>query len=1115
MNDNENHLPEQQFDSWLIAYHEALAAGSTPTPTPDLRLGPDVVPRMQRAQACLHLLERVWPRCSQGTAEDHAENPAAASPTVHDLPVRINRFQIRRELGRGGFGIVFLAWDPKLGREVALKVPRGDALIDGELRRRFIWEAQTAAGLSHPHIVHVLEAGLAGVVLYIASEYCPGTTLADWLARRQQPVTARSAATLVAMLAETVHYIHSQGILHRDLKPRNILLTLPPKDTVKNPDRPASELEDFIPKVTDFGLAKVLERGGDETMTGTAIGTVRYMAPEQVRGRSKEIGWYADVYALGVILYELVTGRPPFRADGKQDTREQILSPEPPLPLHRFARVPRDLRTICLKCLEKEPKKRYSSAQALADDVNRFLNGEPIQARPVSPVGKTWRWCRRNPAVAALIVAITFLLLAGTGISSYFAFEAVGRLYISNMRLARQAWDEGQMEWLQELLHSQLPKQTLGKDLRGFEWHYWQRLCHADLLTLAGHTERFSAIAFSPDGKWLASGSEDSTVRIWDAGNGKEITTLKGHGKNAVVSVAFSPDARSLVSAGYDGTLKVWDVASGEEKRTINDDSGCIKCIAFSSDGRRLASGGALEHAVRDLSASVLGRLGSPLGEGPLLVAFEIVARRTMGKVRIWDLSNGQEVSTLKGHTEEVSGVTFSPDGRLLASGSEDGTARIWDAASGQEVLHPLRGQVKWICSVAFSPCGKLLATAGNAREHKGEVIIWEVGTGQKRHTLLGHTRGVSTVAFSPDGQRLASGSQDQTVRIWDVASGQELLNLRSHIGYIRCVAFSPDSQRLASAGEDGKVKVWDAVNTKEAVIIARPSKHVYGVAFSPDGKRLAWGGEMPGQPGGELGIWDADQGKGTLRLLEGHTKCVNGVAFSPSGEYLASASDDKTVRLWDVASGKELRCFPGHTREVWSVAFSPDGRRLASATMDRTIRVWDRTTGQEGLVLNTDTQWVTTVAFSPDGTRIASADDKEVKVWNAISGEAIHTLRGHPKTIWSVAFSPDGKLLASAANDGTVRIWHMITGQQRAVLKGHTNNVSGVVFSPDGRRLASSSLDHTVKLWDVASGQETLTLKGHKAWVFSVAFSRDGHRLASGSHDGTVRIWDATPLPQ
>jgi tetratricopeptide (TPR) repeat protein len=416
--EDDNRL-EDQFESWVSAYHEALADGSAATPPQEVP-PPELLPRVQRAQACLQFLERVWPRSQPAPPVDLPESLPAAVPSPPGPPTQVGRFHILRELGRGGFGIVFLAEDPTLGRQVALKVPRGQTLLDADLRKRFVWEAETAAKLSHAHIVPVLEAGEAGAILYIATEYCPGTTLAEWLEQRKQPAPPRSAALLMATLAEAVHYIHSRGILHRDLKPRNILLTTPAEGSSSGPSDARQDLERFLPKLTDFGLAKVLEREGGDTKSGTAVGTPRYMAPEQVRGRLKEIGWHTDVYALGVILYELLTGRPPFHGDSDQDTGEQILSREPVPPSRLVVKVPRDLETICLKCLQKEPAKRYGSTRDLAEDLRRFLNGEPIRARPVSQAERLVRWCLRNPLVASLL-AVVIALLVAAAVGSTFA----------------------------------------------------------------------------------------------------------------------------------------------------------------------------------------------------------------------------------------------------------------------------------------------------------------------------------------------------------------------------------------------------------------------------------------------------------------------------------------------------------------------------------------------------------------------------------------------------------------------------------------------------------------------------------------------------------------------
>jgi tetratricopeptide (TPR) repeat protein len=404
---------EDQLASWIIGHHDSLASGDRPPVTAPVLLPQELLPRAERARACLDLLERVMPRKKPGTPGDRTPNALPMALDRAEMAESIGRIRLVRELGRGGFGIVFLAEDPTLRRQVALKVPYAQTLGDPELRKRFVWEAEAAAKLSHPNIVSVLEAGEAGAVLYIASEYCPGTTLAEWLAERKEPAPPRSAASLVATLGEAVHYMHSRGILHRDLKPGNILLAAPRAEASPAVAVAGPELEGFVPKVTDFGLAKVLERVGDETRTGTAVGTLRYMAPEQVYGRVKDIGQHTDVYALGVMLYELLTGRAPFQGDSDLETREQIVSREPAPPSRITPRVGRDLDTICLKCLAKEPAKRYRSADELADDLGRFLSGDSIRARPVGRRERLWRWCRRKPAVAGLLTALVVALVSG------------------------------------------------------------------------------------------------------------------------------------------------------------------------------------------------------------------------------------------------------------------------------------------------------------------------------------------------------------------------------------------------------------------------------------------------------------------------------------------------------------------------------------------------------------------------------------------------------------------------------------------------------------------------------------------------------------------------------
>jgi WD40 repeat protein len=588
----------------------------------------------------------------------------------------------------------------------------------------------------------------------------------------------------------------------------------------------------------------------------------------------------------------------------------------------------------------------------------------------------------------------------------------------------------------------------------------------------AQHEDRVFSVRFSPDGRTLASGSYDNTIRLWDLATGQERGRLAGH-TESVLSVAYSPDGRTLASGSWDQSIRLWDLATGQERARLEGDTGPVYSVAFSPDGQTLAAGSA------------------------------------DNTIRLWDLGTDQVRARLMGHTDLVWSVAFSPDGRTLASGSHDKTIRLWDLATGQERAR-LAGDTDLVWSVAFSPDGRTLASGsgGFGDESKDNTVrLWDAATGQERARLAGHTDRVTSVAFSPNGRTLASGSHDKTIRLWDLATGQERARLAGHTDLVTSVAFSPDGRTLASGSDEHSIRLWDLAAGQERAPLAGHTDSVLSVAFSPDGRTLASAsGDLLKATDNTVRLWDLATDQERARLA-GHSEPMESVAFSPDGRTLASGSHDKTIRLWDLATGQERARLAGHTEPVLSIAFSPDSRTLASGSTDRTIRLWDLATGQERVQLAGHTKPVLSIAFSPDGRTLASGStDRTIRLWDLAAGQELARLLGHMGPVSSVAFSPDGRTLTSGSDDKTIRLWDLATDQERARLAGHTGRVFSIAFSPDGRTLASGSGHRTIRLWDLATCQERAQLTGQ---ANSIAFSPDGRTLASGSGDNTIRLWD------
>jgi WD40 repeat protein len=895
--------------------------------------------------------------------------------------------------------------------------------------------------------------------------------------------------------AEALDYAHRQGVLHRDIKPSNLLL-----DGRGNV------------WVADFGLAKTGD-ADDLTHTGDILGTIRYMAPERFQGQGDA---RSDVYSLGLTLYELVALRPAFEASDRHALIERVLHEEPERLKRRAAGVPRDLETIIAKASAREPAGRYATAGALAEDLRRFVEDRPIRARRAGLAERAWRWCRRNPVVAGLAAAVAISLIVAALSAAVIAmqYSRIARQEAQAKEKEARAKEELETSLYFNriaLAHRELSADNLGRalelldqcpeGLRQWEWHYLERLCRLDPVVFRNEAEVHS-VAFSPDGERLAAAGGDRTIKVRNSRTGEVLQTLDTQNDH-VQSVAFHPGGNHVAAACADRQVKIWDLTT--EKVVFarpgtggSSDIGVSDPVAFSPDGRLLAT--EFEGAVYVWDWRNHRRLHVLPGHlnMRITIAFSPDGRRLAsgsfsGDIMIWDAETGERLYTLSGHRDPVSALAFSPDGRRLVSASVDRHLIVWDATTGSEVRR-FRGHDGYILGVAFSLDGLRLASVGEDKT----VRLWEAAGWREVLSLRGHTGMSQCVAFSPDGMRLASAGRDATIRLWDATplrgdEGQEAFTFRQDAGEVWSLAISPDGGRIASAGlappgrVDAPVKVWDVPTGLAPREFPGHPRVVFRVAWHPDGQRIASAGRSASADwnatptGFDVQVWDPRTGRPAYALPPTDT-ATEALAFRPDGCYLVTGGGDRIVRVWDAQTGDEIGPLGASERGIRGLAFSRDGKHLASASSDGAVKLWDATRLKEAqearLTIDARVPRVDRpeLAFSPDGRRlVAGGENNTVRIWDVQTGRELQFLQGHSGDVWAVAFSPDGRWLASAGEDNTVKIWNGDTGTFIRDFRGHTGLVTSLAFSPDGRRLVSGSRDGIVKVWDLTHPERTL----------------------------------------
>ena len=1162
-NSSENHNDTTNH----VRIHDLYVASQTVTPETSLILNETAV-----SEICAEL---------SALAPPTQAKPLPAEPLAKALQPgdSLGRFQLKRRLGLGGMGSVFLASDPALGRDVALKLPHPELLTIPAARERFLREAHATAILSHPNIVTVYESEQTDGLCYIASEFCNGPTLHEWIryndlsanekpsirdstslfettvgnevdlsdvptllnnrdaerpavtieseesAAQFKPVPQRTAAAILHALADAMAHAHARGILHRDLKPANILLQ-PCEKPVPADDFQGFAVSDlnFLPRITDFGLARISESdSSDETLTrtGATLGTAAYMSPEQARGESSTLDDRSDIFSLGVILYELLTGRRAFKRPNQIATM-QAVEREELIPVSRVVRsVSRDLEAITARCLEKDRNQRYPTSRDLAHDLERFLRGQPVSARRITTTSRMYRWCMRNRALAALIAAVASLLIAiavfgyATGVeksalaeekTTLASQERIARkdaeaqkeiaqdernrarsaeqqarnqqeraerlLYAGQIRLAQTEWNFGNRSFARMALD------RCRRDLRGWEHDYLYSGLQTGSRMVYGHAEGLTSVRFSPDGKHLVTAGQDGIAMLVDANTGRALTRLDHQDRRnstrltrlGVTSAIYSADGKTLVTTTTSGEIQIRETDSLQLLHTLSRADDRVETSALSSDSQILAT-----------------------------------AYRS-GDIHLWDVASGQHLRVLNnsGKRRQVLSLCFCQQDALLCSGGADRSLRFWDVSTGAAKGARLTGHTGAVTGLACSPDQSKIASSSTDET----IRIWDIAARELKQTLEGHTARVNCVAWSDSGRLIASGASDRTVRIWEPENQTQplRLTLSGQQGLVRAVDFQADESKVASAGDNEVAVLWDLNH-----LIDSDADDYELEQPIPAFCQTASGATVMAQGPTFVAF---PPGKEQATHLEYRPHARNISALCAAGNQILSAGFDGQICVWDLEKNEPIQVFK-HPAAVRAIAVSHDGSRVVGGDRSGNLILWDLATGQEirrwQHATEAENALVTDVVFHPhDRDVFASVGVNQIlHIWHADDDAPRQEIAVHDTRVLAMSFHPDGNQIATGGIDKNINVWDVATGGRVNTFVGHLDRVTALAFHPDGSRLFSGSRDKTIKIWDTLSGRGILDLHGHRDAVTDLLITPQLTLYSAGA-DRRVLKWVA-----
>lgn len=1036
----------------------------------------------------------------------------------------IGRYQLLERLGEGGCGVVYAAEQTEpVVRRVALKVvkPGMDTRV---VLARFDAERQILGLMDHPGIAKVLDAGTTEAGRpYFVMELVRGTRITEYCDKVSMPLRPR--LELFIQVCQAVQHAHQKAVIHRDLKPSNILVVFQ-EGSSSGPTA----------KVIDFGIAKAL--GGVSTdltlytHSGQFIGTPVYMSPEQADGSSLDIDTRSDVYSLGVVLYELLTGRTPFDPDelarrGLDEVRRMIRETLPARPSTRLDRLEPDamsavagaretaadglkamlrgeLDWVVMKCLEKDRTRRYATANGLAADVERFLANEPVVARPPSAGYLLSKFIARHRAVFAAGVLV-FVLLVAVAVLSVRQAVVMARAEQTERRLREDAQSERTRALAAQRQAELLKARAERSEANARRLLYFARINLARQLWEQNDLTPLRALIRETRGL----PDRNFEWHFWNRVTQQRERDFAGHPQGTTCG-AFSPDAAALASGGNDGFVRVWNRADGTELLRLPSPSDPIWSVAWSPDGGRIAAGsddgwihvweypsGKKLYKARAHPSRVAGITFSMDGRSMATAGFD-------GNVRVSSSTDGALLREWKAHEGVIGSLDRSPDGGRLLTTSHDGSAKVWDLDGGRE-LAVLKAEGHAMLHGSFSPDGTEVATA----DVGGHLRRWDAAKGSLVAELAGHSDAVGGVAFTPDGTRLVSGGADRTVRVWSREKNRELFVLKGHAAFVGSLAVSRDGGWLATTGHDGQLKLWDLRQDdllrlqQESSEIAVGGRCLHSLAFCPDNRTIIAASER-----GVAYVVDTAS-PANVRELAGHRSGLFSVAVSADGRLVATGSHDGTARLWNLEAGAELMQFDAHAGPVFGVALSADGKKTATVGEDGIARVWDSASGKELRRFTGHKGPVRSIVFLPDGRRVATAgSDRTVRVWNGDDGTELVQWGGHSGRWGGLVPGTDGQWIAGSGADGRIHLWDVADGRERLAVGGSGAPSNLVAVFPAGERILTAGFDHLAFVHETGTGEEVFRLKGDTDRFMSLAISPDGRRVATGTYDGRLRVW-------